>query len=193
MTTISETKPQDSPFVTTTDVMNSLNRIMAELSESGDKNDNGAADNGAAATRRTPAFELQRKLPDGTTRKASPSERKAADMDTKLKQVAEHVANLATEAERQAFGEQQRLYGNQLYIAQEYEQAIDVYLTCLTTVKPHTNGFLRIMNNLAQATLQLQWYSKAQQFCTLGLEQVVAPDNAVVDAAEANRLLIAKL
>jgi hypothetical protein len=65
-------------------------------------------------------------------------------MDTKVKQVAEHVANLATEAERLAFGVQQRLYGNQLYIAQEYEQAIDVYLTCLTTVKPHTNGFLRI-------------------------------------------------
>lgn len=162
-----------SPFTTTTDVMNSLNRIiMAQYQTTTNEGDNSNNE------QNTPAFELQRKLPDGSSRKATPSELRAADLETKLKQVAQHVAELPNDEAKRAFGEKQRHYGNQLYERKEYEQAIDVYLTCLTIVPSERRGesmeFLQILNNLAQTALQLQWYRKAQDFCRLALEEVYA-------------------
>jgi hypothetical protein len=60
-----------------------------------------------------------------------------------------------------------------------YEEAIDVYLTCLTVVGKHRSDdtdkdqlelFFKTMNNLAFCTLQLKWYGKTVEFCTLALK-----------------------
>ena len=164
-----------SPFTTTTDVMNSLNKVMQQY-HNPDQDSN------------VPAFELQRKLPDGSSRKASPSELKAADLETKIKQVAQHVASLPNQQAKLDFVNQQRQYGNQLYSQEEYEQAMDVYLTCLTAIPTTNRGqslvFLQVLNNLAQTAMQLTWYRKAQDFCRLALEEVYNNSNdAVVDMA----------
>ncbi|KAL7566858.1 hypothetical protein ACA910_021352 [Epithemia clementina (nom. ined.)] len=41
-----------------------------------------------------PQFELHRRLPDGSTRRVSPSEQEAADLESKLQQVVAHIAPL---------------------------------------------------------------------------------------------------
>lgn len=185
---------QPSPFTTTTDVMNRLNEIMARHHGTPDKDD----ENGTG----TPSFELQRKLPDGSSRKASPSELKAADLETKIKQVAEHVAKLPDDEAKLAFCDEHRQYGNQLYSGQQYEEAIDVYLTCLTAI-PNTGTqsrgqhlvFLQVLNNLAQTALQLQWYRKAQEFCRMALEEIHtgADDDDVRHMSVERQLQIVKL
>ena len=178
---------KESPFTTTSDVLESLNKVLAQ---SQDPNDPIAAKHSAG-------FELQRRLPDGSARRATESERKAADMQTKLNQVAQHIATLKTTKEKLDFIEQHRQYGNTLYQKESYEEAIDVYLTCLTAVAPLTKQqidqgtdavdktksqddsnsqhhvlFCKIMNNLAQSSLKLGWYHKTEQFCTLALEHL---------------------
>eukprot|EP00977_Amphora_coffeiformis_P017669 scaffold5860_cov223-Amphora_coffeaeformis.AAC.8 len=145
-----------SPFTTTTDVMNRLNDIMERYYTPGttlldeeeqddnsdhenDDDDDTSDEDGRATARATvpaatPAFALQRKLPDGTTRPATEAELQAADLETKIKQVAEHVAKLPNDAAKLAFCDQHRRYGNQLYAQRHYAQAMDVYLTCLTAI-----------------------------------------------------------
>ncbi|GKZ00999.1 hypothetical protein MPSEU_001051400 [Mayamaea pseudoterrestris] len=113
-------------------------------------------------------FELQTRLPDGSSRIASEKERKAADMESKLAQVANHIANMSLE-QKLDWAEKQRAYGNSLYEKQEYEQAMDVYLTLLPVAYEHDALFLKIMNNLAQAALSLNWYRKSIQFCSMAL------------------------
>jgi tetratricopeptide (TPR) repeat protein len=178
--------PPPSPFTTTSDVMNSLNTVMARLyaPEMKEKADN------------KPAFELQRRLPDGTTRQAFGSEIKAADYESKLKQVANHVAGLPDDDAKRAFGDQQRKYGNQVYASGDYEQALDVYMTCLVALPPLDQSssslqYLQILNNLAQAALQLQWYRKSQDFCQLALDDLPVETHDSLDAER--RLAVSKL
>ena len=145
-------------------------------------------------------FELQRRLPDGSTRRATTSEQKAADLESKLQQVATQICLLPHSQQWIWLTQQQRPYGNELYASQQYAQAIDVYLTCVMVLQnlyakqtelqkksptdeeakdfdfvldplEHDILFVRIMNNLAQSALQLAWYKKAIQFCDLCLEQ----------------------
>lgn len=174
-------RPPAESFVTMTDVMNSINRSLQSLNQEGEEPQPQAC------------FELQRRLPDGSTRKASPSEQDAADCQTRMQQASQWLASLTTKEERFEWAEVQRLYGNQLYQQQQYENAINVYLTCLPAVVPtFASGndtveqgeagddedarqhrlllYCQIMNNLAQSALQLQWYRKAETFCTMALE-----------------------
>ncbi|KAL7566863.1 hypothetical protein ACA910_021356 [Epithemia clementina (nom. ined.)] len=77
-----------------------------------------------------PQFELHRRWPDGSTRRVSPSEQEAADLESKLQQVAAHIAPLPP-TQQWEWIHNQKSYGNQLFARQEYVQAMDVYLTCV--------------------------------------------------------------
>ena len=152
-----------SPFVTTSDVMNQLNKQLASLSSPEDAH-------------LKPRFELQKRLPDGSAIPASQDEIAAADFKTKLEQSAKFVSQLASPRDRQFWAEQQRQLGNQYFGRGEYKQAMDVYLTCLV-VKESTADFvsqtlLPILNNLAQCTLQLGMHKKTVMFCEMALEEV---------------------
>jgi hypothetical protein len=66
------TKDDKKLFFTTSDLMNTMNQaLMADPSDP-----------------LQPKFELQRRLPDGSTRRADESEVAAADMDSKVQQVS---------------------------------------------------------------------------------------------------------
>lgn len=178
------TTPRPMSFITMTDILNAINN---------NNNNNHCSS--------TSCFELQRRLPDGSTRKASPSEQAAADCQTRLQQACQLLTTtLSSQDERYEWAETQRHYGNQLYQQQQYEHAIQVYLTCLPAVARiasnqeeeeeenrgmETNEqqqqqeeeqqrrlllYGKIMNNLAQSCLQLQWYRKAETFCTMALD-----------------------
>jgi tetratricopeptide (TPR) repeat protein len=170
-TTMSHDPPlahESAPFVTTTDVLKSLNQALEDLAEEDDI--------------AKPHFELQKRMSNGSTRRATPQEMQAADMETKIQQSAAQVESLSTWDEKKLWGEQQRQYGNKLYHQERYEQAIDVYLTCLVVAQQEKKYvpeaklvgllFLSLINNLAQSALQLKWYLKTDQFCSLALEHL---------------------
>ena len=79
------------------------------------------------------------------------------------------------------WAERQRQEGNELYKEGDFRGALDVYLTCLVA-KTTDNAdfmaqvFLPVMNNLAQCSIQLKMYQKAQQFCTLALDEIETAD-----------------
>lgn len=160
-------RDKSSPFTTPSDVLHALNTALQELpaastsSSSCNKNNNGQ-------------FELQRRLPDGSARVATERESKAADMESKLNQVLHHIRNMSTE-EQLTWAEDQRQYGNHLYAQQQYEQAMDVYLTLLPVAyQQHSKLLLaRVMNNLAQSSLQLSWYQKTITFANMALERLL--------------------
>jgi tetratricopeptide (TPR) repeat protein len=182
-----DTATAGSPFVTTTSVLESLNKALAALQSPDDKTN-------------SPHFELQKKLPNGSTRRATTEEVQAADMESKLQQSAAQVEFLKTWDEKKQWAEEQRQYGNQLYREERYESAIDVYLTCLVVAQQEKKLappemvaetqsagllFLYVMNNLAQSTLALKWFRKTEQFCTLALQEVyVNADTDVGSDAE---------
>lgn len=75
------------------------------------------------------------------------------------------------------WAERQRQEGNKLYNEGDYREALDIYLTCLVAKTDDEDDFvtlvfLPVMNNLAQCALQLKMYRKAQQFCTLTLNEI---------------------
>ena len=63
--------PSSLPFVTTSDVLNQLNKNLKELSLPGEES-------------LEPRFELQKRLPDGSTIPASKSDLSASDLQNKL-------------------------------------------------------------------------------------------------------------
>lgn len=169
----------DNLFFTTTDLMNKLNKTLAS---------SGSIDNDSS-----PHFELQRRLPDGSTRKATPDDQRVADMQSKFQQVAEEVKDL-TEENKIVWAELQRTEGNRLYQQREYQQAMDVYLTCLIVKSESnqfmTNVFLPCLNNLAQCTLQLGMYRKTEIYCTMALKELV---QTTTTANNEHEPLVAKL
>lgn len=60
-------------FYTTSDIMNTINKSIASLDSADDAI--------------SPRVELQRRMPDGSTRRADDKDLEAADMESKLKQV----------------------------------------------------------------------------------------------------------
>mmetsp|Transcript_11496 Transcript_11496/g.29093 ORF Transcript_11496/g.29093 Transcript_11496/m.29093 type:complete len:415 (-) Transcript_11496:13-1257(-) len=147
-----------SSFVTTSDVLNQLNKQLSDLS-TGDGR-----------------FELQKRLPDGSAIPATKDEIAASDFKTKLEQSAKFVSELESPEDRQLWAEEQRLTGNVFFQQGDYKGAMDIYLTCLV-VKEDTPEFVRktflpILNNLAQCTLQLGMYKKTIVFCEMALEEV---------------------
>jgi hypothetical protein len=174
-----------SPFVTTSDVMNELNKHLAALSSPSDD------------AYLQPSFQLQKKLPNGSTIPATSDEIAAADFKTKLEQSASFVSQLATPEDRQYWAEQQRQMGNAFFGRGDYKGAMDIYLTCLV-VKENTPNFvndtlLPVLNNLAQCTTQLGMHKKTILFCEMALQeasnaeeqyQITADDNNHDDKEE---------
>jgi tetratricopeptide (TPR) repeat protein len=170
-----------NPFVTTSDVMNQLNKHLSDLSSGGCPSSHGA-DNSELLhhqpqPRQQPRFELQKRLPDGSTVPATPDEIAAADFRTKLDQSAKFVSQLATSEDRQAWAEQQRQMGNAYFGRGDYRAAMDVYLTCLVVRESAATDFVGrtlvpILNNLAQCTLQLGMHGKTVLFCEMALEEI---------------------
>lgn len=168
ITPIDETQPieadkplPDMPFVTTSDVLNRLNKALKEQSEPGETLE--------------PRFELQRRLPDGSSVPATKAETEYSDLQTKLQQSATFVAQLQP-SDRVIWAEDQRLAGNIYFAKGDYKGAMDIYMTCLV-VKEETPKFVRetllpVLHNLAQCTLQLSMHRKTMEFCTIALEEV---------------------
>lgn len=157
-----------SSFITTSDVLKQLNRQLSDLSTL-----DGA---GSVYQEQKPRFELQKRLPDGSTIPATKDEIAAADFKTKLEQSAKFVSQLESSVDRQYWVEQQRLRGNDVFRQGDYKDAMDIYLTCLV-VKENTPDFVRdtflpVLNNLAQCTLQLGMHTKTILFCEMALEEV---------------------
>lgn len=152
-------------FYTTTDLMNTMNSALIKLETEQDV--------------ASPRFELQKRLPNGSTVKADENDMAVADMESKFKQAAGEVQDLP-EDKKLEWAQLQRQEGNTLYVNKEYKEAIDVYLTCLVVKSDNPEFieqvFLPVMNNLAQCTLQLGFYKKAQSFCTMALEEKELPD-----------------
>jgi len=178
-----------SEFVTTSYIIDSINEALEATMNSAAT---AAEEEGDATTTKSckkqpqqqqTFFELQKRMPDGSTRKATDDEMSAADMKNKIEQAAQLVSKMTLE-QKLEWAQKQRQHGNTLYQEQQYKQAIDVYLTCLV-VRDTAKGserqkmesdlqvlILPVMNNLAQCALQLGWYHKAELFCTLAVESV---------------------
>jgi tetratricopeptide (TPR) repeat protein len=160
-------EPAENPklFVTTSDVLNELNKQLQILEAPGESESNSK-----------PRFELQKRLPDGSAIPASPVDVAAADMQTKLQQAAGIVASLKTQQEKKEWAEYQRQAGNHYFGNGDYKAAMDIYLTCLV-VKDDSQEFIvkvmtPVLNNLAQCALQLGMYKKTLMFCTIALEEM---------------------
>jgi hypothetical protein len=173
-----------SGFITTSDILKRLNESLEDAGE----------------------FQLHTRLPDGSARVSTRSEQAAADFGAKLQQAAAYVQTLSSRHERLQWANEQRREGNELYERKSYEEAIDVYLTCLTvaanretTAPPagDTNDeddgaeqdrvelFFKVMNNLALCTLQLKWYRKTVEFCSMALtEQRIDDGRFMLDKAK---------
>lgn len=177
-------------FFTTSDLVNRLNGHLESMEKPTDEGVN-------------PRFELQKRLPDGSTRRASEEELAAADMQTKVKQAAEQVARLLPK-EKIKWAKQQRQEGNKRYAAGNYKEAMDVYLTCLVAMPPQgtegslssssTQVFLPVLNNLAQTALKLDMWRKTEQFCTIAINEIeLPPDTADEKIDEETRKLMSKI
>ncbi|OEU19803.1 hypothetical protein FRACYDRAFT_182176 [Fragilariopsis cylindrus CCMP1102] len=167
-----------SPFVTTTDVINQLNKQLSNLSSEYDDNGNNNGNGGDSSTlfQKEPRFELQKRLPDGSAIPATQDDTAAADFKTKLEQSAKYVSQLESSKDRRYWAEQQRQTGNVFFQSGDYKGALDIYLTCLV-VKENSLDFVRdtflpILNNLAQCTLQLGMHKKTIVFCEMALDEV---------------------
>mmetsp|Transcript_23105 Transcript_23105/g.54820 ORF Transcript_23105/g.54820 Transcript_23105/m.54820 type:complete len:523 (+) Transcript_23105:78-1646(+) len=177
-----------SPFITTSDIVNNLNKQLAMLSDGAPGEGEGSTSTtttsigstgpleALSSLRQKPRFELNKRLPDGSAVPATTEEISAADFKTKLEQAASFVSQLATPRDRQYWAEQQRLLGNRYFESGDYKAAMDVYLTCLL-VKENTPDFVQVtlfpvLNNLAQCTLQLGMYKKTIAFCSIAIEEM---------------------
>ena len=152
-------------FFTTSDRVERMNAAMADA-------DVPSQDGGG--------FELQRKLPDGSYRRAEESEMAAADFQAKMKQASEMIKGLDS-LRKIEWATHQRKEGNALFARGEYKEAMDVYLTCLVAMDgQHSDAStddqidaeikLPVLLNLALSSLKLGMPSKAEQFCNYALE-----------------------
>lgn len=167
-----------SPFVTTTDVINQLNKQLSNLSSEYDDDGNNENGDGDSSTlfHKEPRFELQKRLPDGSAIPATQYDTAAADFKTKLEQSAKFVSQLESPEDRRYWAEQQRQTGNAFFQSGDHKGALDIYLTCLV-VKENSLDFVRdtflpILNNLAQCTIQLGMHKKTIVFCEMALDEV---------------------
>lgn len=171
MNSQSGSPPKSLPFITTSDVLNHLNKNLKELVAPGEEH-------------LDPRFELQKKLPDGSTIPASESDMSASDLQNKIQQSAKFVAQLRRD-DKLKWASQQRQSGNVLFERGEYKAAMDIYLTCLVvkeTDKEADVSFLSetllpVLNNLAQCTLQLGMQKKTTEFCNIAIDEISKAEN----------------
>jgi tetratricopeptide (TPR) repeat protein len=151
------------PFVTTSDVLKQLNKQLEDSSSPGEI--------------LQPRFELQKRLPDGSTIPANESDLACSDLQTKLQQSATFVGRLQ-DSDKAIWAEDQRVAGNAYFQRGDYKVAMDIYLTCLVVKQqPPSFSFLQqtlvpVLNNLAQCTLQLGMHKKTMEFCKIAFEEI---------------------
>lgn len=161
-----------SPFLTTTDVINQLNKQLSSLSYDECKDDCNA-DNDTDGN--NAGFELQKRLPDGSAIPATPNETLAADFKTKVEQSASFVSKLNPQ-DRRYWAEKQRQTGNAFFRKKDYSSAIDIYLTCLVVKEENNPDFVHdtffpVLNNLSQCCLKLGMHTKNIVFCEMALNE----------------------
>jgi len=109
-------------FFTTSDLIERMNSAVKDANVDVPKADSESR-----------GFELQRKMPDGSYRRAEKSETAAADFQAKMKQASEMIANLNPQ-QKIEWAKYQRKEGNALFEKGDYTEAMDVYLTCLVAM-----------------------------------------------------------
>eukprot|EP00581_Thalassiosira_minuscula_P018672 CAMPEP_0183734132 /NCGR_PEP_ID=MMETSP0737-20130205/42986_1 /TAXON_ID=385413 /ORGANISM="Thalassiosira miniscula, Strain CCMP1093" /LENGTH=361 /DNA_ID=CAMNT_0025967549 /DNA_START=76 /DNA_END=1161 /DNA_ORIENTATION=+ len=173
-------------FFTTSDLINRMNSAMREAN---------ADTNLPCAPSDSGGFELQRKMPDGSYRRADDGEMAAADFQAKMKQASEMIAGLDP-SKRIEWAKNQRREGNTMFAKGDYKEAMDVYLTCLVAIDqtpaPHNTNIstmnevesdneplriqiereikLPVLLNLALSALKMGMLSKAEKFCNFAIE-----------------------
>ncbi|GMH94304.1 hypothetical protein TL16_g12869 [Triparma laevis f. inornata] len=118
------------------------------------------------------SVELKRKLDDGTLIDAKEGEKKAADLQAKMRQSAEEVLGLNFE-EKVIWAGLRRAAGNQLFQSSKYQEAMDIYMTALVAISndpanvssSDSNIALPVLLNLSMCALNLGNASKAVAFC----------------------------
>mmetsp|Transcript_30115 Transcript_30115/g.54572 ORF Transcript_30115/g.54572 Transcript_30115/m.54572 type:complete len:395 (+) Transcript_30115:256-1440(+) len=176
-------------FFTTSDLVNRMNAAIKDANTDNNDMPPAASDSGG--------FELQRKMPDGSYRRAEESEREAADFQAKMKQAGEMIAGLDP-PQRIEWAKHQRQEGNVLFAKGDYKEAMDVYLTSLVAmdqtpassdknISAMNNGGesdndlllkvqiekeikLPVLLNLALSALKMGMLSKAEKFCNFAME-----------------------
>eukprot|EP00550_Attheya_septentrionalis_P004873 CAMPEP_0198298016 /NCGR_PEP_ID=MMETSP1449-20131203/39304_1 /TAXON_ID=420275 /ORGANISM="Attheya septentrionalis, Strain CCMP2084" /LENGTH=444 /DNA_ID=CAMNT_0043999167 /DNA_START=237 /DNA_END=1571 /DNA_ORIENTATION=- len=116
-------KPTPNYFYTTSDLMDTMNEAM--------KGTGGDPDTG-------PQVELQKRMPDGSTVRADEKDMAVANLQSKVKQCAMMVKDM-TQTQKIEWAKQQRVEGNILFGVGEYQEAMDVYLTCLVAMDTTTS------------------------------------------------------
>eukprot|EP00978_Attheya_sp_CCMP212_P008142 scaffold18983_cov53-Attheya_sp.AAC.1 len=116
-------KPTPNYFYTTSDLMDTMNEAM--------KGTGGDPDTG-------PQVELQKRMPDGSTVRADEKDMAVANLQSKVKQCAMMVKDM-TQTQKLEWAKQQRVEGNILFGVGEYQEAMDVYLTCLVAMDTTTS------------------------------------------------------
>ncbi len=72
----------DSPFFTTSDLLKTINNVIKDTGPNSNNDGNTATQSGSEG------FELQRRMPDGSTRRADEGDIALADFQSKMKQVS---------------------------------------------------------------------------------------------------------
>jgi len=179
-------------YYTASDMMSTMSTAMQEFSNEGSEN--------------SPQVELHKRMPDGSSIPVGKQAMKATDAQMMLKQTADQLAGLSPE-EKLAWAKKQRLEGNQLFTEQKYQEAMDIYLTCLVAIdfKSENTSLsdagndavnqhpkerrelmerevqLPVLLNLAACALKLSQYKKGEQFCNIALADLsLSKENAKV-------------
>lgn len=172
-------------FFTTSDLLDRMNSSIAEANPDSIP---GAESSGG--------FELQRKMPDGSYRRAEESERAAADFQAKMKQASMAIAGYDP-PKKIKWAKCQRQEGNALFVQGNYKEAMDVYLTCLVAMDQssasdkensgrNNSGLgdsdelldiqiekeikLPVLLNLALSAIKIGMLSKAEEFCDFAID-----------------------
>ena len=181
---ITTTTTNDKMFFTTSDLINTMNTSIQQTNPNLPSPQSGG-------------FELQRKMPDGTYRRADESEIASANFQSKMKQSSELIKSLNPQ-QKIEWSKYQREQGNVLFSKGEYTEAMDVYLTCLVAMdnssqdasleidsdnkqqqqqlllkkQIDTEIKLPVLLNLALSALKLGMLSKAEQFCNYAIDDM---------------------
>jgi len=113
----------DKMFFTTSDLINTMNTSIQQTNPNLSSN----------TTQSGGGFELQRKMPDGSYRRADEAEIASANFQSKMKQSSELIKSLNPQ-QKIEWSKYQREQGNVLFSKGEYTEAMDVYLTCLVAM-----------------------------------------------------------
>lgn len=165
-------------FFTTTDLIERLNSTVAEVSGE-DAPANPKNNVGCQPQSQQRGFELQRRMPDGSSRKADEGDRAVADFQSKIKQTAAVLHGMSTE-EKLDWAKAQRGEGNALFADREYREAMDVYVTCLVAMDKLKGSDIEeniekeiqlpVLLNLALCALKMGMLNKAESFCNFAME-----------------------